>query len=499
MFLKATNIQGESELESTYHGFAKNALIIGGAQLATVVAGIIFLPLITKTIGADGLGIWTQVKATVSLISMAALLGMQFAFDRFLPAKTVKEDIQDGFYSAISIVFAVSLSLSLLIILFSSPIADLFFDGMTQVVKITGFIILIEALNLMFLNLFRALERMAIYAAFLIIGVLGELGLAAYLVMADYGITTVIWGMLSVRLIVFIGLMVRTVSLIGIKIPRFQVINDYLSFGTPLILDSIAGWVLRTSDRFVIIYYLGAASLGIYAAGYTLGISIISMFTQTALSVMLPRVAKLYDNGKLDEVKIYQKYVLKYLLVLAIPFVCGSAILAEPVLKLLATDEIAREGHFVVPLVAIGLLFFAANIPVQQILILRKKTRIIGATWSICALLNIGLNILLVPRIEVIGAAITTLFTYGLVLGIITFYAFKEFTFSIDWYSIMKSLIASGLMVLAVWQMSPDEAWSTIVTVILGVVTYSVFFVIIGGFEKKELTFFKEFMKGTLR
>lgn len=110
--------------------------------------------------------------------------------------------------------------------------------------------------------------------------------------------------------------------------------------------------------------------------------------------------------------------------------------------------------------------------------------------WIVAAVLNVGLNILVVPKMGILGAAITTLVVFLLATGAISYYSFKEFKFSIDWYFIIKSLIASAVMSLAVWLMAPQGNLDTILTVVAGVVIYGAILMLMRGFSKEEMKFF---------
>jgi O-antigen/teichoic acid export membrane protein len=222
------------------------------------------------------------------------------------------------------------------------------------------------------------------------------------------------------------------------------------------------------------------------------------MMAATVLGLVLPpALSKLYDEGRMDEVKTHLSYSLKYVLALAMPYVFGAAILAQPVLRLFSTAEIASEGYLVVPLVALSILFYAAYVPVVQILVLVKKTRITAAVWISCALVNLGLNILVVPRWGILGAAVTTLIAYALALGLTTYYGFREFRFPIDWRFVIKSLIASGAMAAALWAIAPKGTSATILTIVAGIAIYGAVLFLLKGFKKGEFKFFRElFQRG---
>jgi O-antigen/teichoic acid export membrane protein len=118
--------------------------------------------------------------------------------------------------------------------------------------------------------------------------------------------------------------------------------------------------------------------------------------------------------------------------------------------------------------------------------------KLAGAIYVIAAAISLGLNILVVPYLGILGAAITALISYSLVLGLITYYSFKEFKFTIDWRFIIKSLVASAIMSSAIWLMHPQSNLATIITVVVGVAVYGIALLLLKGFNKEEFKFFRE-------
>ncbi|MGB5926288.1 MAG: flippase [Dehalococcoidia bacterium] len=477
-------------MENSYQKFAKDVLIIGIAHALVALSGIIFMPLITKTLGAHDYGIWAQVQVTINLVLVFAGLGLTGAILRFLPAKTDRREIQEDFYSAFCLVFLATLIVSIVWIAGADFIAGAFFDGATVIVRITGLIILVWSLDSVFLSLLRAFRQMKRYALFTIANTYVQVGLIAYLVLNGHGILSIVLAVLAIRAVVFVILFPLIKSEIGIRRPHFSRIKEYLTFGLPIVPVNVASWVISSSDRYIVGYFLGVASVGVYSAGY--GIGQIPVMLASVLSFVLPpALSKLYDEGRTEEVKTHLRYSLKYLLALTIPFVFGAAILAEPVLRVFSTAEIAAEGYFIVPLVALSVLLVCANSVIYFILGLAKKTKVLGAIFTIAALVNLGLNILVVPRLGILGAAITTLIAYGLALGLTTYFSFKEFKFPVDWRFIIKSLIASGAMSAVIWAIAPEGTLATALTVVAGTAIYAAFLLLLKGFTKEEFRFFR--------
>jgi O-antigen/teichoic acid export membrane protein len=483
-------------LENSYQKFAKDVLIIGVTNVLVALSSLILLPLLTKTLGAYDYGIWAQVQVTISLVLGFVGLGLPYTMTRFLAVKTNREEIQEEFYSVFFVVFLATAIVSIILIVFANFIAGAFFAGATDIVRITGLIILVSSLDSVFLTVFRTFRQMKKYSIFTIANNYGQVGLIAYLVLSGYGILSTVLAVLATMAVMFFILFFLIRSQLGIKRPHFSRLREYLNFGLPTIPGNVSSWVVASSDRYVIGYFLGATSTGIYSAAYGLG-SVISIPAAILGFVLPPTLSKLYDEGRMEEVKTHLKYSLKYLLAVAIPFVFGAAILAEPVLRLFSTAEIARQGHFILPLVALSILFYGTYVIIAHILVVAKKTKIMGLIWIIAAVANLGLNIVVVPHLGILGAALTTLIAYSLALGVGSYYSFKEFKFSIDWRFIIKSVVASAIMSLAIWMIAPQGTSATILTIVAGTAIYGVALFLLKGFNKEEFKFFKNlFQRG---
>ena len=476
-------------MEASYQKFAKDVLVIGVTNVLVALRVIILLPLLAKTLGAYDYGIWAQFEVTVGLALGFVGLGLPYALTRFLPAKTNREEIQEEFYSVFYLVFLTSLIASIALFLGADFIAGVFFGGATDIVKITALIILVWSLDWACLNLFRAFRQMKKYAIFMLADVFGQIAVISYLVLNGYSLFSIVLAVLAIRIAILFILLFLIKAQIGVKRPRFSRINEYLSFSLPTIPGGIADWVVASSDRYVIAYFLGAASVGVYSAGYALA-WVLLIFIAPLIIVLSPTLSKLYDEGRIKEVNTHLSYSLKYFLAIAIPFVFGAAILAEPVLRLFSTATIASQGYFVVPLISLSILIQGIYGLVNYTLVLAKKMRTIGLIWIIAAIVNLGLNIIIVPHLGILGAALTTLIAYSLALGIGGYYSFKEFKFNIDWRFVIKSLSASAIMALVIWLIHPQGSLDTIITVLAGVAVYGVAIFLLRGFAKEEISFF---------
>jgi O-antigen/teichoic acid export membrane protein len=119
-----------------YKLFAQRVGLIGITNLLVNLRGLILIPILTKTLGAEGYGLWAQVIVTIALITPLVTLGLSSAMIRFLAAERDKKEIQEGFYSSSVLIFFGSVLASAILFIFSEPIAASLFGGATDIVKL---------------------------------------------------------------------------------------------------------------------------------------------------------------------------------------------------------------------------------------------------------------------------------------------------------------------------------------------------------------------------
>jgi O-antigen/teichoic acid export membrane protein len=466
--------------------FTQRIGLIGITTLLVSLSGIILLPILTKNLPIEEYGMWALIGVTIGLIPALVMLGLPFTMVRFLSAAKNREEIQEGFYSIAFIVLFTSAIASLLLFLFSKPLAASLFDNNLTIARILSLIVFIACLNGLLLTFFRTFQQIRRYSLFLFIQTYLNVALVAYFVLSGYGLFGAVMGLLISSSFVFLIMTFLIISEIGIKIPKFTRIREYLSFGIPTAPGNLSSWVVNSSDRYVIGIFLGIAFVGYYSPGYALG-NIINMFW-APLGFMLPAVlSKYYDENNMTEVKTVLKYSLKYFLLVAIPSVFGLSLLSKHILMILSTPEIASQGYLITPFVAVSALLFGAYAIIVQIIMLEKKTKIVGTIWIIAAILNLGLNLIFIPYI-----GITTLIAFAFAFILTSFYSFKYFKFDVDLHFILKSIFASVLMSLIIIEWNPVGMLNVLLVIGVCGVVYASIILILKGVKKEELEFFRQ-------
>jgi O-antigen/teichoic acid export membrane protein len=475
-----------------YKGFIKDVGLVYASQIAVVVLQFVRLPILTKMLGASLYGTWALIWETTSLIIPLASLGLGMAMVRFLAAEKDYAKVREGFLSIVFAVFAAGAVTSIVLVLFSNLFATSIIGdaNSTYLVRLGSLMIFSQSLSLMGIAFFRTFRQMKWYSALTVLKAAAQLGLMVCFLLLGLEVKGLIFAVLASDMLCLAIAFSMALRRTGVGFPKFTVLKGYLKYGLPLVPTSAMLWIMSASDRYMIGYFMQTKDVGIYAAAYTLT-GMISLFLTPFQTVLLPAVSKSYDEGDMAKTQNYLKYSLKYLLMLTIPATFGLSVLASPLLNIFTTEEFA-SGNVIIPLVSFGLLLFGFYRIGLFVFYLVKKTSWVLKLLVISTALNIGLNLLLIPRIGIVGAAVATLIAYA-VLAILTIViAFRYFKFDLGFVFIMKSVLASAVMAGAIWLYKPWGITEVIIAILLGIIIYFAIILVLKGFSKKELSMIKE-------
>jgi O-antigen/teichoic acid export membrane protein len=173
--------------------------------------------------------------------------------------------------------------------------------------------------------------------------------------------------------------------------------------------------------------------------------------------------------------------------------VVGLSALAGPILNLFTTPEFA-SGAVVIPFIALSGLLAGIYQIVINITHLVKKNQFNLFIHVLAAVSNLLLNLLLIPFVGFIGAAIATLISYTITAIITILFSFRYIRFKIYWSSISKSVAASGVMAAVILLIPVYSVYNLLIAVGSGMVLYVMIMVLIKGLDWRELGSFKDLL-----
>ncbi|MDD1708188.1 MAG: flippase [Methanoregulaceae archaeon] len=235
-----------------------------------------------------------------------------------------------------------------------------------------------------------------------------------------------------------------------LKLAKFGMyhLKSLFSFSFWIFLSSCGLTIFATADTILIGYYLSNTDVGIYRIAYQMTGA--ALFISMALtSALFPRISRWNTDGDLLSIGSSLTRAVSFSLLLAIPVVAGGILLGDKLLYYLyGSDFVAGTPALVVLLIMqIASVFVSLQITCLNAMDYPKKSFV---ATSIAATINIGLNIVLIPLIGILGAAIATLLSVTFNAVISYFYLSRHLKITLERRSIQNIIIASFVMAVVV-------------------------------------------------
>jgi O-antigen/teichoic acid export membrane protein len=322
----------------------------------------------------------------------------------------------------------------------AGPISDVLFDTSDHADLVrAAFVGLWAHVNYeQMTSLFRVEQRSIAY----LIATLINLGLtvAATLLLVvtlDQGPIGVIVGNFTGTLLVYAGLLAYRREQLGVELDR-PLLREMNRFGMPLVPSALFLWILNFSDRFFLVKLAGAREVGLYSIGVRMASAIILFLA--AFRTAWPAFAYSIEDDR-EAARAYS-YVLTYVVVITSWMALALGVLAPWLVKLLTTEEFYSAERVVAPL-AFAAAAFGAYIVVVIGIGRARQTRSNWVISGVAALLNVGLNLALIPPFGMMGAAVATIGAYAALFLGMAWRAQRVFPVPYQWRRVATALGAA--------------------------------------------------------
>lgn len=266
------------------------------------------------------------------------------------------------------------------------------------------------------------------------------------------------------------------------------IIKKFMAYGYPLIGLSLIMFLLNSSDQYVVTLVSGNSANAIYAANYTVAASLFTLITMGMNRGVYPRALKFWHAGDLVNAKATISQGFKYFLLIALPAATGLYMISDFISELFL-DHAYIQGHRVIGIIAMAMLFYGMSEYMNKGHELKGYTVPIFIHCLIATIINISLNLLLIPQYGFIAAAYTTLIGFFVYFVLSFIRRAKILSWSVDYKSIIRILMANGLMVgmiLFAKDLVTNTGLALIITMISAIIVY-VLGILIFGVLKEEI------------
>jgi len=445
----------------------------GVTSLFNMLAGLITFPILTRLFSVAEYGTMNLIAATLTVSVALAKVGVQHSIVRYQSEVTAGKSrfTLAQLYSTT----LVGMSATGLVVMAALALFGMFAStrwlgegNLGVLFVITSFVVVAQVIESALTNFLRAEQRTTALMTYQIAKKYLGLG---FILIAVLLISRTLRAFYSATLISE----TLAVALLGAwafrdrSRPRPRLDNfsrplyrELLAFGIPMMIGyELSGLVLSVGDRYVIDGLLGQEPLGLYSAAYNLCQYVQALVIASLAQAIMPLYMQMWDQKGRDATSAFIGRSLRTYVMFGLPIVAGVAAVGPELLPSLASEKYASAAR-ILPWVMGGMVMDGTNSMVGAGLFLHRKTRTIMGIVLSCAILNIVLNVLLVPRLCIEGSAIVTLVCYAAAALAMAAAGHALLPVSLPWGMLLRAGVASLAMYFAVARLFPGHRLFTV-------------------------------------
>lgn len=397
------------------------------------ISGYVFAFVVSKY-GADTYGIYELAFTALMILSVIVKWGLDGATVRFTQEYLVLGDkgkIRSLVSKSVFTIFISALVVGLLFFLLRKSLAEAFDEPNLEKAYVWVAVGLLPFVLLQYYSeALRALKNIKAFSVFQVGSVL-ILASAIFILLKDIALSkgeiATLAFVISTAVFAFGAYLVFQKSFrirVG-DIPAEQIdFKSVLKVGVPLLISGSLFLVISWTDTLMIGYYKSSTDVGIYRIAFK--VATLITFIQFAVnSIAAPTIASLYAEDDLTALRKYIKYIGVINAAFAIPITLFIIVFSEPLLNLFGAEY--TSGTVLLPILAVGQLVNALAGPVMYILNMTGKEKLSQRIMIWMTGLNIILNVVLIPRYGIVGAAIATTISMVTWNVIAAFYVYKYY------------------------------------------------------------------------
>lgn len=442
-------------IKDQYRQLVDGALISFLFAFFAYGAMFIFKLLLARYFGASNLGMYTLAETILKIASLFAGLGLAAGIQRYLPMYKYSEQ-REALKGYLSFIFRAtiisSIFISTLVFAFAENISTFF--GYPETFKIClqiiSFAIPLRVLGESFRHIFVANKQVfynqvgqnLVEKIVLIVGI----GLILLLKLSIiYMILLFVLSILAsflVELIMYLKKACLSLSCVSAKYSY----KEWITFSLPLLFTGIFMFVISWTDNIVIGKIMDPSALGIYSVAFGLG-CFLSFFKSSIATLFTPLISENHSQDNHLDTELLFKKASAWIFGATLPLFLILVVYSKEILGLLYGKAFV-SGSTSLIIVATGFLLCTTTGLTAPVLMMHKKTKKLFYINISVSIFNVILNLILIPKFGIVGAAISTSISLYLKNLITLYYAKKCAKLSFDYTYMVKFTIAGILSIV---------------------------------------------------
>ena len=286
------------------------------------------------------------------------------------------------------------------------------------------------------------------------------------------------------------------ISILNPEQKKESVEKELVSLSWPLFLAGFTFLFMGYTDRILLGIYMTPVDIGIYAAAFAIASLMLFVFSSFSFNFR-PLMAEYFAVNDISGMKKVYSSVTKWVFLLTFPAIIYLIFYSRDVIWLIYGEPFTK-GSLALIVLSMGIAMNGLTGLTGEILIAIKKTKLNLLSEIIGAVSNVGLNILLIPKFGIIGAAIGTSVSISLKnLSSLTF-VYKELKihpYTLDYVKIIIVSILSLVLISFFFKTYLDIFWAFIIVIPLFLILYFVFLLVTHCFDEFDKSIMKAILK----
>jgi len=424
----------------------KDAFVYGLGNLSVKLIGFVLLPLYLQRLTPADYGVLGLLEVTTQVLVQLFGLELYQALMRWYWDPDHRHQQRAMFFTVLVFLSGVVILLTLGLLPLTEKISGWLFRSKNYdfLVRLMLLSVALQVVTLIPSTLLRVQSKPGLYSVTHILNLSVSLGLTIFFIvslgMKVEGIYLAQIAGYVFNLLILSGFIVRQIEW------RFEgkLLKAMLKYSLPFVASSVAGMFLVLADRYILNYFGGLADVGVYSLGFKISNTIKVLIISSVQLAIYPIMFKMVDQPHAR--RFYSK-VMTYLTFGTMIFILGVSLYGREIVKFFTGNRAYWEAFRIIPLLCFSILFGMLKDTATIGLAIVKKTQLIASLIVAMSLLNIGLNILLIPHYQALGAALAALLTQMLFFGAMLYFAQRHYPVPYEIAKIFKMIIVAGGMV----------------------------------------------------
>lgn len=390
--------------------FLENFFVYGVGGIISKIIPFIMIPIVTRLMpNAEYYGVSDMVNTIVSFASAFGVMGMYDAMYRMFFEKEDEDYKKELCSTALAVTLCMSIIASAILLFGKDFLAETFLGdrGYSYLIYVAAFSTLIGGTSSIISAPTRMQNKRKVFLVTNVVSSLLIYLIAIFLLLRKYYIIA-----LPLAMMVSAGVMEAVFGVLNNKWfsknrINIQHLKPLLVIAVPLLPNFLIYWVFNSCDKLMITNFVGMAATGIYSVGSKLGHASQLIYTAFAGGWQYFAFSTMKEE---NQVRTNSK-IFEYLGIISFAIAMLVCAWSRPIYEILFTEEY-EKGYIIAPYLFLApLLLMLYQVAGNQFLVIKK-------TWpnmlilAAGAVMNVFLNLWLIPIMGIEGAAIATLFGY---------------------------------------------------------------------------------------